>query len=59
MSEERLFKTYERELKEFEDWISQNPRLPKNISKIIDFNFIRGDNNMMGKCFNWKISKKF
>ncbi|XP_070509751.1 alpha-tocopherol transfer protein-like [Chironomus tepperi] len=41
MSAERLFKTYERELKEFEDWIAQNPRLPKNINKLLLLRFLK------------------
>lgn len=34
-TEENLLKTYQKELKEFEDWIQENPRLPQKISKKI------------------------
>lgn len=40
-TEEKLFKTYEKELKEFEEWILQNPRLPKKINKLLLLRFLK------------------
>ncbi|CRK98509.1 CLUMA_CG011865, isoform A [Clunio marinus] len=37
----KLFKQYEKELKEFEEWISSDPRLPQQIEKLLLLRFLK------------------
>lgn len=42
---QQIFKTYEKELKAFQEWIEENPRLPQNIGEIkTKFNFMHTKN---------------
>ncbi|KAG5680468.1 hypothetical protein PVAND_009976 [Polypedilum vanderplanki] len=38
---EQLFKTYEKELTEFEDWVKDHPRLPNRFNKLLLLRFLK------------------
>ena len=59
MSKQELLRKYENEIKEFEEWIQTQSRLPKNIGKSIKFliNIFKCFYNYTQRMFSHKSDK--